>query len=205
MTTFQNIVESLPTAVAIVDFHDACLAEPGWTASAARHAGIWQWIEANHRFNACLWDEEDLARRRQVPDSDIAANKRAIDGFNQRRNDATERIDDLILHSLAGQMREDARLHSETAGMMIDRLSILALKIAAMRRQTLRMDVEAAHIAVCRSKLDQLVLQRADLADCLDRLLSDCAAGHARYKIYRQFKMYNDPALNPALVSEQQS
>ena len=46
--------------------------------------------------------------------------------------------------------------------------------------------------------------QRRDLADCLDRLLEEVACGQAVFKIYRQFKMYNDPNLNPALVAERQ-
>ncbi|MGE3679711.1 MAG: DUF4254 domain-containing protein, partial [Burkholderiales bacterium] len=53
----------------IVAFHDGRLAVAGWAKSAAReHAqGLWQAIEDNHRNNCCLWDEEDLARRRNVP------------------------------------------------------------------------------------------------------------------------------------------
>ena len=146
-----------------------------------------------------LWDEEDLARRREVADSEIALNKRHIDGFNQKRNDAVERIDDIILQVLADKLNPAARLHSETAGMMMDRLSILALKINAMRTQTVRTDVEATHIVACSEKLARLNEQRRDLAQCLDSLLADCLAGRARYKIYRQFKMYNDPALNPQI------
>jgi hypothetical protein len=85
---------------------------------------------------------------------------------------------------------------------MIDRLSILALKIHAMRRQTERTDADDAHRAGSRDKLARLQQQRADLAACLDALLADCAAGRAHFKVYRQFKMYNDPRFNPALVRE---
>jgi hypothetical protein len=85
---------------------------------------------------------------------------------------------------------------------MIDRLSILSLKIHHMRLQTLRSDVERAHIESCVAKLSSLVEQRTDLAACLDRLLAEAARGETRFKVYRQFKMYNDPALNPALYGE---
>ena len=44
--------------------------------------------------------------------------------------------------------------------------------------------------------------QRDDLGRCLDELMADCRAGKAYFKVYRQFKMYNDPAFNPALVAE---
>ena len=189
----------------LLAFHDGRHAAAGWAKSgaAAHAAGLWQAIEDNHRFNCLLWDEEDLARRRQVSDAEIAKNKRAIDGFNQRRNDAIERVDEHLLHALAGVIRQPAaRLSSETAGGMIDRLSILALKIHHMRLQTRRTDVDAAHIATCEAKLARLVEQRTDLGACLDRLLAEAALGQSYFKIYRQFKMYNDPALNPALYGE---
>jgi hypothetical protein len=85
---------------------------------------------------------------------------------------------------------------------MIDRLSILALKAAAMRRQCGRQDVDAAHTAASRQRLERLVQQRADLAGALDALLADARAGRAYFKVYRQFKMYNDPRFNPQLVAE---
>jgi hypothetical protein len=191
---------SLPDPAEIVRFHDERVADrAGANSGTARHAaGAWQWIEANHRFNNLLWDEEDLARRRNVPDSSIATNKRAIDGYNQKRNDAIERIDEHLLAAL-GEAKPGARLNSETAGSMIDRLSILALKIFHMRAQTERADATPEHIATCREKLARLVEQRDDLQRCLGELLADCAAGRACFKVYRQFKMYNDPSLNPYL------
>ena len=85
---------------------------------------------------------------------------------------------------------------------MIDRLSILALKIHNMRLQTERRDVDRAHVEECRSKLELLMEQRADLAGCLDRLLGETQRGESYFKIYRQFKMYNDPKLNPAIYGE---
>lgn len=189
----------LPQSQEILAFHDGAEKQ-----SAARfNEGIWGAIEDNHRCNCLLWDEEDLARRRDVADAEIAGNKRAIDGYNQKRNDAIERFDELLLNFLAGKDdSKDARLSSETPGAMIDRLSILSLKIRHMRLQTLRTDVAREHVESCVAKLNRLNEQRADLASCLDRLLGECARGESRFKVYRQFKMYNDPALNPALYGE---
>ena len=179
----------------IVVFHDE--------GSGCAAGGLWQAIAANHLHNGKLWEQEDLARRRNVPDSEIAANKRAIDGHNQKRNDAIERIDEALLESLSAVARKPhARLNSETAGAMIDRLSILSLKIRAMREQTQRTDVDAGHIEACRQKLETLGEQRQDLASCLDRLLAECARGEGYFKVYRQYKMYNDPKLNPAIYGE---
>jgi hypothetical protein len=88
---------------------------------------------------------------------------------------------------------------------MIDRLSILALKIFHMRKQTRRPDASTAHIDTCRAKLQRLTAQRNDLACCLDQLLNEAQSGHAYFKVYRQFKMYNDPNLNPYLYARASS
>jgi hypothetical protein len=211
----------LPDASAVIALHDRLLARPGWPQAepeAPDASSVWHWIETNHLFNSRLWAEEDLARRTQVSDSDIAANKRAIDRFNQARNDATERVDELLLVALGlvdpASARTDApitrvpagaRLNSETAGSMIDRLSIMALKVHAMRQQTQRQDADAAHISASQGKLQRLLEQRADLGACLDSLLADAQAGRAYFKVYRQFKMYNDPRFNPVLVAERKA
>lgn len=190
------------SACEISRFHDACFAVEGWAKQmpARFTSDVWQYIELNHRHNCLLWGEEDLARRRSVPDSEIAANKRAIDGYNQRRNDAIENIDDILLRRLAPVVQEaGAWLNSETAGSMIDRLSIVSLKIFHMRLQTARTDVDVSHIEICQQKLAKLTEQRSDLQRSLDTLLTKAEQGKAYFKIYRQFKMYNDPTLNPCL------
>ena len=199
--------------------HDALLASTGWPHGepVAGATDLWTWLERNHRCNSLLWAEEDLARRTTVADRDIAANKRAIDRYNQARNDATERMDEILLLALGladadsarsanpvARAPEGARLNSETAGSMIDRLSILALKVNAMRAQTQRADVDEAHVRASGAKLAQLLQQRRDLAACLDTLLVEVTTGRACFKVYRQFKMYNDPSLNPELVKEGQ-
>jgi hypothetical protein len=208
-----------PASRDVAALHDTLLSQPDWPGREpdASRGALWQWIATNHLYNGRLWAEEDLARRTQVADAEIAANKRAIDRFNQARNDATERVDELLLLALglvdAESARSDApvstvpagaRLNSETAGSIVDRMSIMALKIHAMRAQTQRQDVDEAHRESSRVKLVRLQQQREDLGGCLDALLADCQAGRAYFKVYRQFKMYNDPRFNPALVSERQ-
>jgi Protein of unknown function (DUF4254) len=210
-------LHTLPRAGEIVAAQDRWLAWPGWPAlqPPVTAEGLWAWIQANHRNNSLLWAEEDLARRTTVPDAEIAANKRAIDRYNQARNDATERVDELLLLALGlvdeasarsaspvSRVPPGARLNSETAGSMIDRLSIMALKSKAMLEQTRRRDVDQAHVDASQAKWARLQEQRSDLGACLDALLAETAAGNAFFKVYRQFKMYNDPQLNPQLVRE---
>ena len=195
-------------STAICAFHDARIG--GGTGSAAPSAdaprGVWTWIDSNHRHNRLLWDEEDRARRRDVADTAIAAGKRAIDGYNQCRNDAIEKIDEALLERLAAVVPAcDAWHNSESAGSMIDRLSILSLKLFHMRIETARADASATHRESCGEKLARLELQRADLARCLDTLLSRAAEGRAYWRVYRQFKMYNDATLNPYLYGGKRS
>ena len=209
--------QPLPAAADVIALHDRLLATAGWpqTEPPAPDDGLWTWIQTNHRFNCRLWAEEDLARRTTVGAAEIAANKRAIDGFNQARNDATERVDEILLTALglvdAASARSNApvatvaagaRLNSETAGSIIDRMSIMALKVHAMRAQTLRSDVDVEHVASSQEKLARLEQQRSDLGGCLEALIADAQAGRAYFKVYRQFKMYNDPRFNPELVKE---
>ena len=194
------------TSQAICAFHDRHAADRGWAqASASDDDDVWAWIAANHRCNILLWDEEDQARRTNVGTDAIAANKRAIDRFNQRRNDAIEKVDEALLARIRSvPIAPDAWHSSETAGAMIDRLSILSLKRFHMGAQTARSDVPAEHVNACREKLRQIELQRTDLACCFDRLCSLASEGRAFWRVYRQFKMYNSPETNPYLYGEKQ-
>jgi hypothetical protein len=189
----------------IVALHDRCLADADWPSVPLRPqpGSLWSWIRVNHAFNSLLWREEDKARRTDVGDEAIAAGKRLIDRYNQQRNDAAEAIDELMLGMLDGRFDADARLNSETAGAMIDRLSIMALKIHHMRIQAGRAAAGAAHVSACAGKLRTLIVQREDLARCFDDLIGDARRGRAYFKRYRQFKMYNDARLNPCLYGRQ--
>ena len=84
----------------------------------------------------------------------------------------------------------------------IDRLSILALKIYHMAREAERTDVDDAHRAACRKKLDVLLAQQVDLSQAIEELIEDIEAGRKYMKTYKQMKMYNDPALNPVLYGQ---
>lgn len=194
------------SAKEISKFHDQYLANPSWPDDfklqyQASHT-IFELIEANHFFNTKLWNEEDLARRKKVSDTEIAKNKRAIDKFNQARNDYIERIDSFILESINHLSDMRGKQNSETLGSMIDRLSILSLKIFHMSLQTQRNDVEKNHLDICSEKLNILNIQRNDLGVCYDELMMDCQSGSRYFKQYKQFKMYNDPNLNPKIYSE---
>lgn len=155
-------------------------------------------IREQHRANFELWHEEDRARIPDAPDAQIAAVKRQIDALNQRRNDLVERIDAEMLERLP-PMALTVPLHSETPGMMIDRLSILALKIFHTEEETRRVAAGKEHTTRNAARLQTLREQHTDLTGALSSLLSECSAGTRRFKLYKQLKMYNDPELNPAV------
>ncbi|MEE3372856.1 MAG: DUF4254 domain-containing protein [Planctomycetota bacterium] len=169
-------------------------------------SGVMSIIKTQFSFNFRLWHEEDIARSPDAADERIAQVKRNIDQLNQQRNDWIEKIDDWITETLDAQgivMPADARLNSETPGSVIDRLSILALRIYHLQEQTERDDVAPEHIATVTQKLAICHHQQQDLANSLQELLEDIFAGRKRHQTYRQFKMYNDPNLNPYLYQSQ--
>jgi len=157
-------------------------------------------------FNFLLWHEEDIARSRDVTDQRIAEVKRAIDGYNQQRNDWIEKVDDCLTAMLAEQgveTNDAAPLNTETPGSVIDRLSILALRIYHLQEQTERADIAPDLLASVEKKLAIANVQLADLSHSLQQLLDDIFSGRKRHKTYRQMKMYNDPRLNPYLYKSQ--
>ncbi|MEO6817590.1 MAG: DUF4254 domain-containing protein [Edaphobacter sp.] len=168
------------------------------TKEAVVAVGLMGIAEAQHRANFDLWHEEDKARDPGASDTEIAKVKHAIDGLNQQRNDLVEKLDTLLLE-LAGDQKNSAPLHSETPGLIIDRLSILALKIYHTGEETRRETATEAHRQKNEARLAVLKEQRDNLAGCLDALWAEVLAGTRRFKLYRQMKMYNDPELNPVM------
>lgn len=159
-----------------------------------------------HHLNFLLWEEEDQARRTDLDDRTLVGIKRSGHQLNQQRNDAIERIDEWLLENHYGHSADtNLPLRTETPGSALDRLSILSLKIYYMGKQLERRDVGKQHIEMCKSKLDVLLVQKEDLECALSDLIRDLNDGKIRMKIYKQFKMYNDPNLNPYLCGSTRS
>ena len=160
-------------------------------------------VLAQHRANYKLWHIEDRARTPGIDDHELAEVKRAIDRINQQRNDLAEACDTLLLALLEPHRlpHPEAELHSESPGLMIDRLSILALKLFHTREQLTRPDAPAGHVARNTDRLTILQAQRIDLQVALERLWRRVLSSERRFKVYRQLKMYNDPHLNPSVYS----
>lgn len=165
------------------------------------HGAFLDTVIAQHLANFELWHAEDQARAPQATDHDIAQIKHAIDRINQRRNDLAEQCDILLLDHLQALdlPNPKAELHSESPGLIIDRLSILALKLFHTAEEMERDNAPAGHAQRNLERHRILTEQRNDLIRCLDRLWQQTLAGQRGFKLYRQLKMYNDPALNPSV------
>jgi len=190
-----NLFEKQIKEYHIIDSVDAECHNPYTTGSY--EALLWEksWVDT------VQWHLEDLIRPDDVDPIYALQLKRRIDRSNQRRTDLVEYIDDhyMALYNNVDK-QADARLNTETPAWAIDRLSILALKIYHFQIEANRGD--ETHKAKCKTKLDTLLTQRADLTLAIDQLLDDLAAGRRVMRLYRQMKMYNDPSLNPSLYKK---
>ncbi len=169
------------------------------------YEGLLDTVCQQHQFNFLLWHEEDIARSPDVSDERIAQVKRAIDGYNQNRNDWIERIDEALIATFGESgvaPSDEARVNTETPGSAIDRLSIMSLRIYHLEEQLDRTDVDQQHLEKVRERLARCNIQRQDLSHSLAELLEDLLAGRKILKVYRQMKMYNDPTLNPYLYGD---
>ncbi len=134
---------------------------------------------AKNWIDAVQWHLEDIIRDPNIDPVAALALKRRIDRSNQDRTDMVEEIDTYFREKYSDVTpRPDATINTESPAWALDRLSILALKIFHMLQQ------------------------QADLTTAIDTLLDDIAAGIKYMKVYRQMKMYNDPATNPVLYKK---
>ena len=149
------------------------------------------------------WHLEDVIRNPDIDPVEALKLKRRIDKSNQDRTDLVELIDSYFLDRYKDvKAQASATINTESPAWAVDRLSILALKIYHMRQEVDRKDVQPEHAEQCRRKLAVLVEQQKDLSAAIDTLLDDIANGRKYMKVYKQMKMYNDPALNPVLYGK---
>lgn len=172
-----------------------------WKVSGIEHQfqDFYHLVEENHAYNYQLWHAEDRARRDDKGFELVYQAKREIDKCNQLRNNRMEAMDEWLFNHLKPAAHTDCPVHSESPGMIIDRLSILALKAYHMSLQTQRKDVAEEHRTSCFNKLTVIQNQLEQLAQCFAELLAEVKAKKRTFRIYHQFKMYNDPTLNPEL------
>jgi hypothetical protein len=149
------------------------------------------------------WHLEDIIRLPTINPTEALQIKRRIDKSNQDRTDMVEKMDDYFLDQFKHvEPKPSAKINSETPAWLLDRMSILLLKIYHMREQVERKDASVEHIAKCEAKLAILLEQKTDMQMAFDQLMEDILYGDRKMKVYRQMKMYNDASLNPMLYQK---
>ncbi|MEL6987438.1 MAG: DUF4254 domain-containing protein [Bacteroidota bacterium] len=148
------------------------------------------------------WHLEDIIRDPAIHPEEALKIKRRIDSSNQNRTDLVEQLDTYFVQQWNKvELKEGARMNTESLGWAIDRFAILALKIYHMREEANRKDAEETHRFKCAQKLTILEEQSNDLGSSIDHLIEDIKKGVRYTKVYHQMKMYNDPNLNPILYA----
>ena len=181
----------------VTDSVDAQMNNPYELKSIEYYLYLKNWIDA------VQWHFEDIIRDPQIDPVAALTLKRRIDKSNQDRTDLVELIDSYFLDKYKEVIPlGDATINTESPAWAIDRLSILALKIYHMQPEVERTDTSEEHRTQCQTKLNVLLEQRKDLSSAIDQLLADIEAGKKYMKVYKQMKMYNDPALNPVLYAK---
>lgn len=186
----------------VVDYHVTdCVDEP--IKNPYELKSIEYYLYLKNWIDAVQWHFEDIIRDPQIDPVAAVALKRRIDKSNQDRTDLVELIDSYFFDKYKEvKPLADATINTESPAWAIDRLSILALKIYHMQKEVERTDTTPEHHAQCQTKLDILLEQKKDLSTAIDQLLTDIESGKRYMKVYKQMKMYNDPALNPVLYAK---
>ena len=198
---FSNLCNSI-FEKSVADYHvtdsvDAPKNNPYELKTIEYYLYLKNWIDA------VQWHFEDIIRDPQIEPNAALTLKRRIDKSNQDRTDLVELIDSYFLDKYKDvKPMAEATINTESPAWAIDRLSILALKIYHMQKEVERTDTTPEHHAQCKAKLDILLEQKQDLSSAIDQLLADIESGKKYMKVYKQMKMYNDPALNPVLYAK---
>lgn len=184
----------------VTDHVDAPVKNP-YPAGSFEHL-----LYAKNWIDTVQWHLEDIIRLPEINPAEALQIKRRIDKSNQDRTDMVEKMDDYFLDQFKSVTpKPSAKINSETPAWLLDRMSILLLKIYHMKEQTERKDASAEHVAKCKAKLDVLMEQRSDMQLAFDQLMEDIRTGDRKMKVYRQMKMYNDASLNPMLYQKSSS
>jgi len=181
----------------VTDDVDAPIHNPYEFKSIEYYLYLKNWIDT------VQWHLEDIIRNPDIDPVEALTLKRRIDKSNQERTDLVELIDSYFFDLYKDvEANSTAILNTESPAWAIDRLSILHLKIYHMQQEVDRKDSSPEHLAQCQIKLNILLDQQVDLSTSIDQLIEDISKGDKRMKVYKQMKMYNDPALNPVLYGK---
>lgn len=174
-------------------WHDTTPIKPNDISSPK---GLTQWV---HYKNYIVWHLEEKVRKEGVNDQEVLKCEKRIDQHNLKRLEAMEQIDiwiENVLESAGIEPDNDAELNSETPGSIVDRISSISLKIFHMKEHLANDNLENKQAKILQLRLAVLKEQITDLAQSMDKLLLDLRQSRKKHKVYRQFKLYNDPSFH---------
>jgi hypothetical protein len=151
-----------------------------------------------HDRNFFQWDREGKVRSNDISAETIKTLKREIDNSNMDRNKFTEKLDEFCVSQLKIIERNDwskLYINSEAIGQMVDRISILILKIFFMECHLKRSDLDSKMKQICFYRVSRLRLQLEYLSTCYDRFISHLKDGTGYMLAYKQFKFYKNEDL----------
>ena len=155
--------------------------------------GLMGMILELHDSNRRQWELEDTTRVADASDSVVADAKRAIDKLNLARHHLIEDIDAAVRAIV--QQSPTAPFATESPGMVYDRLSVLAIRIARTAERAQSASDDANTYAV---RLPSLERQLGALSAAVESLLRDVRAGTRRFLPYEELKVYeNQPGPSP--------
>ena len=126
---------------------------------------------------------EDVTRDPDADDATVAGAKRAIDCLNLARHDLVERIDAAVDDAV--EQSPTAPMATESPGMVVDRLSVLVIRLARMTAAS-----ELAPDGDFDRRLAALRAQIDALSEGLDTYLDELVLGRRRFLPYEHLKLY---------------
>jgi hypothetical protein len=143
------------------------------------------------KTNKTLWDLEDSARLFELGDSHVADAKKDIDIYNQQRNDLIREIDALLYERFDVSRAGKESFYSESPGMIIDRLSIIFIKLSVVRR--LIPLIEKADLKSEYLEKEKLLLSQIEnIGNFLDLYIERLIKKEVFFEIQQAVKIYND-------------
>lgn len=143
------------------------------------------------KTNKTLWGLEDSVRIIEFGDEHVARAKKDIDIYNQKRNDLIRELD-IVLHKLLNVSKGvKESFYSESPGMIIDRLSIIFIKLSFVQKIISVIEENGLKMEyVEKEKI--LKKQTESIGNFLDLYMKRLLKKEVFFNIQQHVKIYND-------------
>jgi hypothetical protein len=148
-------------------------------------------IRLNMETNQKLWNLEDSARMIELGSEHVSVAKQEIDKNNQIRNNLMREMDAEIEKKIGVSSGPQEQFYSESPGMIIDRLSILFIKLSVIR--DLLLVIEENDLQKEYREKEKIILTQIDhVGNFLDSYFGKLARKEVFFEIQQPVKIYND-------------